>query len=106
MEWVPVTRERLESILSEEVSALGPDVLHLYRQYAVQLFHLPCQRDQNSGVEQTFVLAKNENRVLYFDGVEEDFGVSTPDEDGVMRDWGNYGPLVRAVLVLDNQSVV
>jgi len=91
--------------LSEEASAPAPDVLHLYRHYAVQPFQLPCQRDQNSGVEQIFVLAKNENRVLYFDDVEEDFGVSAPDEDGVLRDWGNYGPLVRAVLILDDQSV-
>ena len=80
MDWVPVTRERFESLLSKEVSTLAPDVLRLYRQYAVQPFHFPCQRDQESSVEQVFVLAKKENWVLYFDDVEEDFGVAIPDE--------------------------
>jgi hypothetical protein len=51
-------------------------------------------------MEQVFVLAKNGNRLLYFDDIEEDFGVATPDEDGVLREWGNYGPLVRALSAL------
>lgn len=51
--------------------------------------------------EEVFVVAKNGNCFLYFDDVEEDFGVAIPDDDGVMREWGNYGPLVRALLVLD-----
>jgi hypothetical protein len=92
--------------LSEEVSRLAPDVLRLYRQYAVQPFHLLCHRDQESGTEQVFVLAKKGNRVLYFDDVEEDFGVAIPDQDGVLRQWGNYGPLVRALLVLDEDQSV
>lgn len=106
MGWVPVTGEQFESILSEELSTLAPDVLRLYRRYAVQPFHLPCQRDQESGMEQVFVLAKKGNRLLYFDDVEEDFGVATPDEDSVLREWGNYGPLVRALLVLDEDQLV
>jgi hypothetical protein len=44
--------------------------------------------------------------VLYFDDVEEDFGVAIPDQDGVLRQWGNYGPLVRALLVLDEDQSV
>jgi hypothetical protein len=46
-------------------------------------------------------VAKNGGRLLYYDDVEEDFGVATPDADGVLRNWGNYGPFVRAILVLD-----
>jgi hypothetical protein len=38
--------------------------------------------------EQVFVVVKNGNRVLYFDDVEDEFGVAIPDGDGVMREWG------------------
>jgi len=36
------------------------------------------------------VVAKNANRLLYNDDVEEDFGVAIPDVDGVLRNCGNH----------------
>ena len=39
--------------------------------------------------------------LLFFNDVEEDFGVGIPDGDGVLRDLGTFGPLVAAVLALD-----
>ena len=100
MDWAPVSKERFAEILSSEIPSLAPEIQRLYEQYAVQPFHLPCLRDQGGAQERVFVVAKNGNRLLYFDDVEEDFGVAIPDEDGVMREWGNYGPLVRALLAL------
>ena len=104
MDWVPVSKEKFEGILAEELVALRPEVIALYEQYAVPPFRLPCLRNENSVTEYVFVLAKKEERLLYYDDVEEDFGVAIPDEDGVLKNWGNYGPLVRAVLVLDEDS--
>ena len=104
MNWKPVSLERFAEILSSEVSSLEPDVQRLYGQYKVQPFQLPCLRNPGGLREQVFVVAKNGNRLLYFDDVEDDFGVAIPDEDGVMREWGNYGPLVRALLVLDEDQ--
>jgi len=95
MDWVPVSKERFEGILAEELEALRPEVMRLYEQYAVSPFQLPCLRGENSVTEYVFVLAKKEERLLYYDDVEEDFGVAIPDEDGVLRNWGNYGPLVQ-----------
>ena len=106
VDWTPISEEQFTKILSNEVSSLAPDVLRLYQQYAVKPYQLPCARLQDSALEQVFVLAKNGNRLLYFDDVEEDFGVATPDDDGVMREWGNYGPLVRALLILDEEGAV
>jgi hypothetical protein len=104
MDWVPVSKTKFEGILAKELEALRPEVLRLYEQYAVPPFQVPCLRDKNSETECVFVLAKKETRLLYYDDIEEDFGVAIPDEDGVLRHWGNYGPLVRAVLVLDEDS--
>jgi len=106
MEWRPVSRETFEGILEEEVAALRPEVKRLYEQYAVALFHQPCIHVENSPIEQVFVVAKNGDRLLFYDDVEEDFGVAIPDKDGVLRNWGNCGPLVGAVLVLDEGPTV
>jgi hypothetical protein len=106
VDWIPLSGEQFAKTLSSEVSSLASDVQRLYEQYAVTPYQLPCLRDQDSGPEQVFVFAKNGKRLLYFDDVEEDFGVATTDDDGVTREWGNYGPLVRALLVLDEEQSV
>jgi hypothetical protein len=48
-----------------------------------------------------FVVARNGNRLLFFDDVEEEFGVGVPNGDAILRDLGTFGPLVAAVLALD-----
>jgi hypothetical protein len=96
MDWVPVSKEKFEAILTDELETLRPEVIRLYEQYAVQPFQQPCVREENSGIEHVFVLAKKQQRLLYYDDVEEDFGVAILDGDGVLRNWGNYGPLVQS----------
>jgi len=106
MEWVPVGREQFETILAEEIAALRPEIKRLYEQYAVPPFPQPCFRSESYANEQVYVVAKNCDRLVYYDDVEEEFGVSIPDADGVLRKWGNYGPLVTALLVLDEEGSV
>jgi len=79
MEWGPVNREKFESILAEETEALRPEVMRLYGQYTVSPFQQPCLREQNSATEHVFVVARNGEHLLYYDNVEEDFGVAIPD---------------------------
>ena len=100
MEWAPIQRKQLEAILSEEIDTLRPELASVYAQYAVAPFEQPCLRSQNSEAERVFVVARNGNHLLYFDDVEEEFGVAIADVDGVIRNWGNYGPLIMAVIVL------
>ena len=46
-------------------------------------------------------MARNGSQLLFFDDVEEEFGVGVPDNDTILRDLGTFGPLVAAVLALD-----
>jgi len=105
VDWVPVSREAFETILTQEIAALEPQTKRLYQQYAVRPFHQRCVRGKDYGTEHVYVVARNGNRLVYYDDVEEEFGVGIPDADGVLRNWGNYdGPLVRALLVLGEDS--
>jgi hypothetical protein len=100
MTWTPISRERFENILRDEIEKLPAEVLGIYKQYAVAPFEQPCFRDGEYPNERVFVAARAGDRLLFFDDVEEDFGVGIADSDGVLRDLGGYGPLLRAVVVL------
>jgi hypothetical protein len=103
MTWHPVSREKFEHLLKEEIETLTPAALEAYEKYSKAPYEQPCLRDSASGIERVFVVARNGNgnRLLFFDDVEEEFGVGVPDSDGVLRDLGTLGPLVAAVLALD-----
>jgi hypothetical protein len=101
MTWHPVSREKFEHLLKEEIETLTPAALKAYEKYSKAPYEQPCLRDSASGIERVFVVARNGNRLLFFDDVEEEFGVGVPDSDGVLRDLGTFGPLVAAVLALD-----
>lgn len=100
MTWIPISRETFENILRKEIETLPTEVLRIYKQYAVVPFEQPCFRDSEYPNERVFVAARAGDRLLFFDDVEEDFGVGIADSDGVLRDLGGYGPLLRAVVVL------
>jgi hypothetical protein len=101
MPWSPVSKETFERILREEIDTLTPEAAKAYEKYATAPYEQRCLRDANSGIERVFVVAKNGNRLLFFDDVEEEFGVGVPGNDAILRDLGTFGPLVAAVLALD-----
>jgi hypothetical protein len=101
MPWSPVTTETLECILSEEIAALTPEAASAYEKYAVAPYEQRCLRSSDSGIERVFVVARNGSQLLFFDDIEEEFGVGVPDNDAILRDLGTFGPLVAAVFALD-----
>ncbi len=104
MTWSPVSRERFDQVLRKEIEALPPAAMEIYERYATIPFEQPCSRGAEYGVERVFVVARDGNHLLFFDDVEEDFGVGVPDEDGILRDMGTFGPLVAAVLTLGKRA--
>jgi hypothetical protein len=100
MEWQKVSRERFQSILDEEVAALPQEAAKILKVRAVPIFEQPCLRSEDYGIEKVFAVARAENRVLFFDDVEDEFGVGIPDNDGVLRDLGTFGSFIAAVLAL------
>ena len=104
MEWQTVSREKFQSIFDEEVVALTPEAARVLKAHAIPIFEQPCFRSEDYGIEKVFVVARAGNRVLFFDDVEEEFGVGVPGNDGVLRDLGTFGPLVAALLALEDRT--
>lgn len=101
MPWSPVSKENFERILTEEIAALTPDAARAYEKYATTPYEQTCWRSSDYGIERVFVVAKNGNRLLFFDDVEDEFGVGVPDSDAILRDLGTFDTFVAAVLALD-----
>jgi hypothetical protein len=76
---------------------LPPEALKIYEAYARGIVEQPCYRSGQYGIERVFVVARHGARVLLFDDVEDKFAVGVSDSDGVLREWGLYGPLLVAV---------
>jgi hypothetical protein len=96
-DWQPLSRAGFEDVLKREVTQLPPEALKIYDAYASGIVEQPCYRSEQYGIERVFVVARHGARVLLFDDVEDEFAVGVPDNDGVLRDWGLYGPLLVAV---------
>ena len=104
MEWQKVSRETFQSILDEEVAALTPDTAKILDVNAVPVFEQSCFRSENYGTEKVFAVARAGKRVLFFDDVEDEFGVGGPDKDGILRDLGTFGSFIAAVLALEDRT--
>jgi hypothetical protein len=104
MEWQRVSREKFQSIFDEEVALLSQEALRILKVHSVPIFEQPCFRSEDYGTEKVFAVAQAGNRVLFFDDVEEDFGVGVPDSDGILRNLGTFGSFVAAVMALEDRT--
>ena len=104
MQWQRISREKFQSILDEEVAALPQETLKILKVHFVPIFEQPYFRSEDYGTEKVFAVARAGNRVLFFDDVKDEFGVGVPDNDGVLRDLGTFGPFVATVLALDDPT--
>ncbi len=103
-EWTPLPRSRFDEILGDEVANLPPDALKVYEGYATGVVKQLCDRGEQYGIEQVFVVARAGARLLLFDDSEDEFGIGVPDHDGVLRNWDLYGELVFALRNLKGDS--
>jgi hypothetical protein len=102
--WNPVSKETFARILSEETGELTPESARTYQRYAIEPYEQQCWRCAEYGIERVFVIAKNGNQLLFFDDVEEEFGVGVPDSDGILKISSTSGPLILAVLALGREQ--
>jgi hypothetical protein len=100
-DWKPVSRVQLEDILRDDVAQLSHDALKIYESYVVSPQEHPCRRGGHYGVERVFVVMRADNRLVFFDDVEDEFAIGVPDSDGMLTEWGLCGSLMDAILLLE-----
>lgn len=92
-------------MLESEVAELGPRERDLWDEYKVAIRSASLWRSAEYGRERVFVVAQIEDRVLFFDDVEGQFGVARSANDEHLQDCALYGELRYALRGLDEYAI-
>ena len=94
--WKPWTQAEVEQLVADESIQLKESerqTLLDFRQLAAQV---AWKRGAGFGQDELdhdsiWILARSEREILFFDSVEEEFGVGRLTEDRQLTDYGTYG---------------
>jgi hypothetical protein len=98
---VTLSQEAFLGILKVEVEELSPEGRGLYETYSVPAFSQPAVRTNSVAIENVFVVARRGTQLLFYDDIEEEFGVDSLSGDGRLTLTGTIGPLVAALRFLN-----
>jgi len=86
--WKPINKVEFEKLYRELYSNLTEAERKAFDRYRVEICEAKITRSEMYGDESVFVVAKNEDGVLYFDDVEYGFNISRVDEANNIMDCG------------------
>ena len=94
MTWVPVTKDEIERVMLAEREGIASSYLALIDRYRVNPYPVVIHRFGND--EQAFVVARSPTHVVFFDDIEDIFGIATED-GGRLRECAMYGALALTI---------
>lgn len=97
MDWKPITKNQLMKIISKEEHEIPQTLYRRYLAYKVDPYKIDCIRSNISGLEQVFVVAKKDNKLIIYDDVEDEFCITSIPFEGELREWSSYQELQFAV---------
>jgi hypothetical protein len=96
MNWHPITREELELIVQKSLISLPGDLREHFQCVAEEPRQVPCRRG-GGNLEKLFVIATSNHRLMVFDDVEDEFGVTMqPPAGEVLENWELFPDLESA----------
>lgn len=103
-DWQSWTTQEVEALLEEDLAQLSADDLASYTSVKVTPRPLAPSAASGDGKPTHWVVAERAGRVVYWDSVEEEFGVGRL-KDGALTQSGNYGEIQWALEELFAQHV-
>ena len=94
--WQSWTVQEVEALLEEDVARLSQDDIASFTSVKVTPRPLAPADGADEGKPTHWVVAERAGKVLYWDSVEEEFGVGRL-KDGKLTQSGNYGELQWAL---------
>ena len=92
----PLDKAEIEEGLRAEVLDLPEPLRRFFARVAVEVHPAICAESPGT----LFIVAKSGNRAIFYDDVEEDFGIGTLDAGKSLKDCSLIGELRFAVLRL------
>ncbi len=78
-DWTPINEAEFLALFAQQYAELDESEKKQFDRYKVQPWQAVIRRSDETGDELVFVIAQNEEGVLYFDDVEYGFNVSSID---------------------------
>ena len=100
----PLNLGELTEILDREIQSLSPEGLSIWEAKKVPIRKARIERPRSIGDESVFVVAASSGAVIYFDDVEDEFGVGVPDAHDCIHEVSLYGPLGYALPCLKGRG--
>ncbi len=88
MAWAPITKEKLELLIKEELEECTKAQRKMFVCYRVPLRQVSILRNKKKS-EHVFVVAQRGNEVMYYEDVEEGFNLSPLAADGSIKSPGS-----------------
>jgi len=94
----PLNKAEIEEGLRAEVLELPQDLHRYYEGVAVPVYEAGYADSREGPL--VLVIAKSGNRVVFYDDVEDDFGIGTIEDGASLKDCSLTGELRLALLAL------
>lgn len=92
MLWKPITKNELEELVNKQFSECSPELREIFEKYRLSFKLAPINRYGN--IEGVYIVARNENEVLYYEDVEDGFNFSLINVEGmILEHWCNQDSL-------------
>jgi hypothetical protein len=85
VDWNPITRKELTTLLASEEARLDEESANLFKQIRVIPYAVPIHR--GSKIESVFVVAKKGQNILFYEDVEEGFEWSSLNSSGQIESY-------------------
>lgn len=96
MSWKPITKEELERELETQCNDLSPEEMSFFSSIKVPLDSFEI--DRNGRLENVYVVARQEQSVVFYEDVEEGFEISKLNSQGVIDEYGANQFTIRHVI--------
>ncbi len=98
MTYKPLDKAEVEEGIRSDVLVMPEPLQRFYRNVALPVYQAAYadSRERPS----VFVVAKSGNRAIFYDGVEDDFGIGTIADETSLKNCGLVGELQFALIAL------
>ena len=83
MKWQPITKQELINLIEIQKEELTKGELNFYNQIKIDILTSKVERDGE--IENVFVIAEFEDKIIFYEDVEEGFEITDKSIDGTIR---------------------
>lgn len=102
MDWTPANKQQVQAAIEDYWVGIDPALKVRLSAYLIEPYSASVERFGT--MADAFVVAQIDRHVVFFDDVEEDFGMAKLADDGTLSDVAAYGNIAVALRELERSN--